>query len=114
MTQYSEVGGGQLRASRGALRTWFKPRKQSLIAALVILAVLLVLWWQVGRWYEERLLMEQRAEAVSEVSARGSALSSAVNRRLARLQGLHAFVQTEGAEADFAAKFDRFAADLYS
>ncbi|MFN2222925.1 MAG: GAF domain-containing protein [Candidatus Promineifilaceae bacterium] len=114
MTQYSEVGGGQLRASREALRTWFKPRKQSLIAALVILAVLLVLWWQVGRWYEERLLMEQRAEAVSEVSARGSALSSAVNRRLARLQGLHAFVQTECAEADFAAKFDRFAADLYS
>ncbi len=114
MIQHSEVGRGQFRALREAFPTWFKPRKQPLVAALMVLAVLLVLWWQVGQWYEERLLLEQRAEAVSEVSARSSALSSAVNRRLARLQGLHAFVQTEGAEANFAAKFDQFASGLYS
>jgi len=104
----------QILPSKGSLRAWFKPRKQALIGSLAILTVLLGLWWYVGQWYEERLLLEQRAEAVSEVSARGSALSSAVNRRIARLQGLHAFVQTEGTEADFAAKFEQFAADLYS
>lgn len=104
----------QILSKRGSLRAWFKPRKQALIASFAVLTALLVIWWYVGQWYEERLLLEQRAEAVSEVSARGSALSSAVNRRMARLQGLHAFVQTEGAEADFASKFEHFAADLYS
>jgi sensor domain CHASE-containing protein len=114
MTRQLRVDGRQRQASREAFRAWFRPRKQPLIVALVILVALLGLWWQVGQWYEERLLLEQRAEAVSEVSARGSALSSAVNRRLARLQGLHAFVKTEGAEVDFATKFDHFAADLFS
>jgi signal transduction histidine kinase len=114
MTRPIEVNGGLIRASRGAFQAWFQPRKQSLIAAFITLTVLLVLWWQVGQWYEERLLLEQRVEAVSDVSARASALSSAVNRRLARLQGLHAFVQTEGNDAGFASKFEFFAADLYS
>lgn len=114
MTRETGDDVGQIRSLRGSLRAWFKPRKQAFIVSLAVLAALLVVWWNVGQWYEDRLLLEQRAEAVSEVSARGSALSSAVNRRIARLQGLHAFVQTEGAEADFASKFERFAADLYS
>lgn len=85
-----------------------------LLAATVVFLLLLVIWWYAGQWYEERLLVEQRAEAVSEVSVRGSALSSGLNRRLARLQGLHAFVQTEGSDPDFALKFEQFAADLYA
>ncbi len=82
--------------------------------AAAVFVLLLAIWWYAGQWYEERLLVEQRAEAVSEVSARGSALSSVVNRRLARLQGLYAFVQTDGSEPDFARKFEQFAADLYA
>lgn len=85
-----------------------------LLAAAAVFLLLLVIWWYAGQWYQERLLVEQRAEAVSEVSARGSALSSGLNRRLARLQGLHAFVQTEGSDPDFAEKFEQFAADLYA
>ncbi len=97
-----------------SLRIWIAPRKNALFAAFSVLIALLVLWFFGGRWYQERLLLEQRAEAVSEVSARGSALSSAVNRRLARLQGLHAFIVSEGSAPDFEQKFEKFATDLYT
>jgi signal transduction histidine kinase len=97
---------------RLSLRTWVSPRRQGLATAAAVLALLLVIWLYAGHWYEERLLLEQRSEAVSEISAHGSALTSAINRRLARLQGLHAFAQTEGSEPDFGQKYERFAADL--
>lgn len=93
---------------------WSRSTRPPLLTATAVFILLLAIWWFAGQWYEERLLVEQRAEAVNEVSIRGSALSSGVNRRLARLQGLHAFVQTEGAEPDFPRKFEQFAADLYA
>lgn len=93
---------------------WSRSTWPPLLTAAAVFVLLLAIWWYADQWYEERLLVEQRAQAVGEVSARGNALSSGVNRRLARLQGLHAFVQTEGSEPDFALKFEQFAADLYA
>jgi PAS domain S-box-containing protein len=75
---------------------------------------LLVVWVLAGRWYESRLLSQARAEAAVESSLRANALSSATNRRLARLQGLYAFVQVELSEQDFATQFDKFASGLYA
>lgn len=83
------------------------------IAAMVTLLFLIIIWWQVHDWYREQLVSESRAQVLAEVSVRSSALSSAVNRRLARLQSLRAFVETEYAEPDFSAKFDTYAASLY-
>jgi len=93
---------------------WLILTRKPWIAAAIFLVVSLSIWWFGSQWYEERLLLEQRARAVSELSARGSALSSAVSRRLARLQGLYAFVLSEGDEPDFADKFELFAEDLYA
>jgi PAS domain S-box-containing protein len=91
-----------------------RPDGKALLAALLTLAVLLPLWWLAGRWYGDRLLEQERADAALETSLRANALSSTINRRLARLQGLYAFVQVELSEEDFAVQFDKFAAGLYA
>lgn len=93
---------------------WSRSARSPLLAAGAVLILLLILWGYAGRWYEERLLLEQRAEVVGELSARGSVLTSVLSRRLARLQGLHAYVQTEGLSADFGQKYEAFAAQLYA
>jgi len=91
-----------------------QPDGKALLATLLALAVLLPVWWLAGRWYGERLLAQERADAALETSLRGNALSSTINRRLARLQGLYAFVQVELSEADFSVQFERFASGLYA
>ena len=91
-----------------------RPDVRALLAALLTLAVLLPVWWLAGRWYGDRLLEQERADAALETSLRANALSSTINRRLARLQGLYAFVQVELSEEDFAVQFERFASGLYA
>ncbi len=91
-----------------------RPDRLTLLAALLALVLLLPAWWAAARWYGERLLAQERADAALETSLRGNALSSAINRRLARLQGLSAFVQVELSEADLAALFESFSAGLYA
>ena len=90
------------------------PEGKALLAALVAFAVLLPVWWLAGRWYGDRLLGQEWADAALVNSLRANALSSTINRRLARLQGLYAFVQVELSEEDFALLFDRFASGLYA
>lgn len=89
------------------------PHIIAILGALAVFALLFFLGGQATGWYEEQLLMEQRAEAVSEASVRANAITQAINRRLARLQGLHAFVQTEASSPNFGANFERFATGLY-
>jgi PAS domain S-box-containing protein len=91
-----------------------RPDGKALLATLLALAVLLPLWWLAGDWYGQRLLDQERADAALETSLRGNALSFVINRRLARLQGLYAFVQVELSEEDFAVQFERYAAGLYA
>jgi PAS domain S-box-containing protein len=91
-----------------------RPDGKALLAMLLALALLLPSWWLASRWYGERLLEQERADAALETSLRANALSSVINRRLARLQGLYAFVQVELSEEDFATQFDRFASGLYA
>jgi PAS domain S-box-containing protein len=91
-----------------------RPDGRALLAALLALALLLPIWWLAGQWYGDRLLVQVRADAAIETSLRANALSSIINRRLARLQGLYAFVQVELSEEDFAPQFERFASGLYA
>ncbi len=96
---------------RAAVR---RPDGKALLAALLALVVLLPVWWLAGRWYGDRLLQQEEADAALETSLRANALSSAINRRLARLQGLYAFVRVELSEEDFAIQFTRFSHGLYA
>ena len=78
-----------------------------------IQAILLLGWWWVSRRYEALLFSESKAQAAVKASLRGNALSLAIERRFALLQGLHAFVQSEATALDLHAKFKLFAATLY-
>src|SRR5438034_7024877 len=69
------------------LRVW--------LSTLVALALALFVWWQASRWYEARLLAEQRAHVEGQMIPYGNALSGAVTRRVALLDALAAFVRAE-------------------
>jgi PAS domain S-box-containing protein len=90
------------------------PNGKAALTAGISLVTLLIAWWFAMRWYEARLLREERAEALAETSLRGNTLSLAINRRLARLQGLSAFVQVESLPQDLDARFDTFAQELFA
>lgn len=75
-----------------------------------VLVLLLGAWWGAGRWYQQRLIIELRSQVAEEVTPRGTALSIALDRRLARLQGLYAYVQAEPSLGDFSI----FARELYA
>ena len=95
---------------RTALRT---PHGRAAAAALVALAILLGIGWPASRWYEATLLSEHKAQAAVRASLRGNALSLAIGRRFALLQGLHAYVQAAADKPDLENEFQVFAAELY-
>ena len=99
--------GSRLRRAIG------QPDAKALLAALLTLTAALPVWWLAGRWYEDRLLAQEQEDVALEASLRGNTLSSVINRKLARLQGLHAFVQVEAGEDNFPQEFQQFAASLY-
>jgi signal transduction histidine kinase len=92
---------------------WRGPHGRPSIAALGTLFVLLFGGWQVSQWYGALLLSESKAQAAVRASLRGNALSLALERRLALLQGLHAYVQAEAGTPDLQSRFEIFAAQLY-
>ena len=93
---------------------WRNPRSGSALLALFVLFVLVLVWAQASRWYQARLLAEVRSEAAMDLSLRSNALSAAINRRLTLVTGLHAFVQSEASDPEFASKFKAFASSLYA
>jgi signal transduction histidine kinase len=90
-----------------------RPRGRSLVAALLVLALLLLAWWQASRRYEALLLSESKAQAAVRASLRGNALSLSIGRRFALMQGLRAYIQAEASAADLKASFQVFTAELY-
>jgi signal transduction histidine kinase len=82
--------------------------------SLATLIALLLLWWQVTSWYRQQLLAEQRIQMREEISLRGNALASAINRRFAILKGLNAFVRTEFNQENFQDQFFIYASHLYT
>lgn len=100
---------------------WFKnlqrePHTISLGYALLVLLLLLFVWQQLSQWYKTGLINEQRAAVAVRTSLQANSLSLSIGRRIARLQGLHAFVQAsdimEGAIPW--TEFDQFAAELFA
>jgi PAS domain S-box-containing protein len=86
----------------------------ALFVALAMLAAGLVLWWRAGQWYQGQLLGEARMQADVEMTLRANALAAAVNRRVALLQGLSAFVQSQVDAPRLDAHFAAFAAGLHA
>ena len=90
------------------------PTSIAFLGTLLTLMILMISWWQASQWYESQLLAEEHNQAKLEVSLRADALSSAINRRFALLQGLHAFVLAALHQDGLEDSFEVFAASLFS
>jgi PAS domain S-box-containing protein len=90
------------------------------VAALLVLALLLPVWYRASRWYETQLIAERRSEMTETLSVTGNALSAGIIRRLARLEGLFAFVEAQLQSGQVPAageswpEFDTFTSALYA
>ena len=80
------------------------------------LALFLLVWSQIDTWQRSNFLSDEKSQTTDELSLHGSALSLAVNQRVALLNGLQQYVITElkSFEELTAYEFDIFAAGLYS
>jgi PAS domain S-box-containing protein len=89
-------------------------RKGAWIAPLLLALLLLPLWWQISLWYEGMLIRERRAHDAVHLTLHGSALSAAVNKRFALLEGLYAFATLNHSPAVLERQFEAFAAGLHT
>ncbi len=104
---------GTILCTRGVRQVPRRLRFGALLGTFTAL-VLLLAWWLASQWYQTRLLHEERARLAVEVSLHENALSLAVNRRIALLQELYAFVNAELLEEDLASHFEPFATQLHA
>ncbi len=93
-----------------------RPRRRSVIAALLALALLLPAWWWTGLWRQERLIAEKRFQVAEILAVQGRSLGTEINGRLAILKALKTFVDGRiGADQGIApAEFAAFGAGLSS
>ncbi len=100
----------RLMVARNTLRT---PHLGAILAGLACLALLLPASYFLGNWYQADLVRQERAKAAEELSAHANALASAVDQRLALLQGLYAFTRTEWPDTAFDRPFQVYASGVY-
>ncbi|MHB8830217.1 MAG: PAS domain S-box protein, partial [Syntrophales bacterium] len=88
--------------------------KRIWIAPLLLALLLLPLWWQASLWYEGTVIKERRAQDAVNLALHGSALSAAVNKRFALLEGLYAFATLNRSPDALEKQFSAFAAGLHA
>ena len=89
------------------------PRWGALSWTLLSLLVLLLGWVWLGNWFQQDLIQQSRAKVSAQINAGANALTSAINQRIALLQGLYAFTRTEWPDAQFDQSFEIYSAGLY-
>jgi signal transduction histidine kinase len=82
-------------------------------AALISLLVLLPAWFWGEAWYQANLVQQARAKVAGEMAAQADALISALNQRIALLQGLYAFTRTEWPDKQFDHPFEIYSSAIY-
>jgi PAS domain S-box-containing protein len=79
---------------------------------LVSLILLIVVWFFANQWYQGQLIAEQKSRASAVLSLTANTLSAELNRRLALLDGLYAYVIAEPTEQDMKEHYEAFAEAL--
>lgn len=86
---------------RRLFNAWLKlPHTSALLSALLTLLVLGALAIIISRWYEQRLIADQRAHTMSELSRDAHTYAALLERSLARLEGLAVFAESEQRQPD--------------
>ncbi len=88
-------------------------RKGALIAASIAFAILLVAWFFIGKYNDEHLHEHEREFLIEISGPVESSISSAIGRRLAVLDSVHAFVMAHE-ESEIGGDFPQFANGLMS
>ena len=91
----------------------YKARGAVVGALLILCLILLPIWWQTGIWYEDRLIVEQKAQDTVNLAVHANELTTNINSRFALLEGLYAFTLANPTEDKLDANFDTFASGLY-
>ena len=93
-----------------------KPRRRSLIAFLLALALLLPAWWYGGLWQQERLVVEKRTQTAELLKVQGRSLSAEIGGRTALVKALKAFlIEYISHDREIVpAEFNNFAAGISS
>jgi signal transduction histidine kinase len=80
---------------------------------LLALLILLPIWLWAGAWYQRNLTQQAHAKVSEEMAARANALTSAIDQRIALLQGLYAFTRTEWPDTQFDQPFEIYSSGIY-
>ena len=88
-------------------------RKGFLVSAAIFLFLFLPLTWSASLWYEGMLIRGRKAQETARLNLHGNALTAAINKRFALLEGLWAFALANPEPAALKARFDTFAAALH-
>ena len=91
----------------------FRDSRVAMLSALATLAVLLLLTASSVRWLRERLIREERATVTLRLVPYVNALSIAVNRRVGRVTGLKAFVESAASVEEIRRGFPVFSTGLW-
>jgi PAS domain S-box-containing protein len=82
------------------------------VVTLVSLLVMLLIWLAANQWASKHLVSEAKSEASVAVSLRSNTISAGLNRQLALLDGLYAYVVAEPSERDLQENYIVFAEAL--
>ena len=82
----------------------------------LIAAILLLIWWQAGLWYQSQLIIDEKARVSDHLDSYSNSLSTGITSRLDKLDGLQAFVQAEmgSPPAVLSERFSKFAPHVFS
>jgi PAS domain S-box-containing protein len=90
------------------------PLRPFLVALLCWLILSLLGYLVGGRWYKGYLIEKQHLIALNVLNSKAAALSAAINRRFALLEGLHTFSEANAFAGDFGRRFASYAAGLHT
>jgi len=90
----------------------FWQKRPMIIVCMLAIILGIMLEFMLLKQYEEKLIKDVQGTVATELVAKTSALSAAVNRRFAILQGLLAFTDAVKHYGDIAMHFDEFAEGL--
>ncbi len=98
----------------GQLTSSSSKRKALLLTCIIFFFLLLPAWWATGSWYKNRLLTEERSNYSIDLGFHGNALSAAIHKRFALLDGLYAFTLSHPSPQDLDHNFSSFARGLHA
>ena len=86
----------------------------NIFIAIAVFLILVIVWAQLGYWYEQDLYSEVRAEETNTLILQADSLSISINERIALLEGLSSFTQVHNNCTNMDNLFTEYIEGFYS